>query len=225
MEFPPATVTNSVTNALHATALFVYFSLAWRHYLRKDSHFNSLLLVLPFLNLFVLKVIGVVVHYFTPMLSKTTISVLWSTVDILTVTLNGLVLYMIPMRQKTRQLALGLSILFNLLFFYTVYHCWQDPTCPKEVNGNYLFLSLSTFVAFSVVAYQTQGLLRWGFILTIFSSALWIAMRQLASRYVDLDAHPEWKYDNDIYHLLLILSSFTVYYAIARDGIFHTKGS
>ncbi len=81
---PDAILTNSLTNALHAIFLFIYFAFALANYLKKEKTF-PLSVVLFFLTLFLLKAIGTYVHYKT---SPDAIPPGWIAISLLTIMLN-----------------------------------------------------------------------------------------------------------------------------------------
>lgn len=188
-----AIITNAVTNALHASFLLLYFIGAIVHYLKKDNTF-SLLMVLFFLTLLILKILGVYVHY-QP--ATTEISSAWIAISLLIIMLNYLIVQAIKIPDASRAFVVFLSILFSFLF---IIH-----------NGDFIYLAIPETLVYLIMAFYTKSVLRIGFIVSFCSNIVWIVLRSAENYWIGHVILPEYRYDNDIYHLLLIVSTFILY--------------
>ena len=73
-------------------------------------------------------------------------------------------------------------------------------------------------------AYFSQARVRLGFLMIAGANVVWILARQIENRHSGHEIPIEYRYDNDIYHLLLIVSTFVLYKAIARGDWKHPQG-
>jgi len=213
MDFPSAVLTNSVTNGLHAFFLLTYFLFSIYHY--KKGVIRSLLIVYFFFFLLMVKILGVVVHYFIYGLTPAAFKSLWIAISIGSLCLDYCILYGQEMPNFWRRAALGLAALLNLIFCVQVYYG----------EGQFHYIALSLIVIFIVASFYSRGLTRVGFVCTIISNLVWIGMREFVSRYVvNLQTHMQYRYDNDIYHLMLIASTFILYLSLMRgDWVYSLK--
>src|SRR3990167_6440220 len=152
---PNAITTNAITNGIHAFALFIYFTGALFHFLKKDAHF-PLLVVLAFFVLFILKILGVYVHYST---SHLDIPFAWIAISLLAVLLNYVVIQALDMPDTARVICLFLSLLFSYLFIINT----------EEGNFLYAYIALSIMLVYLIAAYYSTSLLRVGFLMTVIS--------------------------------------------------------
>lgn len=193
-----ATITNALSNATHAFFLLLYLIGAIIHYLKKDHTF-SLLIVLFFLNLFVLKVLGVYVHYYP---SHLHLPPTWIAISLLVIMLNYLLVQAMQMPDISRVIVVFLSILFTFLFL--------------THDGNYIYIALPVMVVYLIATYYSQAKVRIGFAMVVVSNILWIATRHIENYIAGHEIPLEYRYDNDVYHILLILSTYVVYKGIAE---------
>src|SRR5438034_7386638 len=121
MTFPSAIITNSITNALHATVLLVYFLLTLYLYIKgkrstseDGAKIKSFFLVAFFFALFVDKMLGVLVHYLVNQISDSSILMLWKVICVVTFLLNYFVLYSMEMPNKIRRCGMFISLIFSL---------------------------------------------------------------------------------------------------------------
>jgi hypothetical protein len=193
-----AEVTNALTNALHALFLFLYLTGAAKHYLRKNERFTGSIVAF-FLILFVLKLMGVYVHYYS---SKGGISNVWIAISLLVVFLN----YVVAHGMETPNIFRGFAVLISLIFsFFFIVN-----------GGGFVFLAFPLTLIYLAAAYYSRGLLRLGFILVVASNVIWITAREIASFWIGYELPVQLRFDNDLYHLMLIASTLIIYQAILR---------
>lgn len=206
MVFPDAVQTNAFSNALHAIFLFCYFIGALVHLIRKDHNF-SLLIVLFFFNILVLKLLGIYVHYYE--LSGMTAP--WIAICLLTLMMNYLLVEATDMSVISRVLLVFFSIVCT--FFYLT----QD---------GFVYIAMMILVTTLAMAYFTSSMLRWGFLMTVLSNVVWIAARQIENHLLGHEISTAYRYDNDVYHLMLIISTFIIYKSIVKgywkQPVFHS---
>lgn len=202
-----AILTNAITNFLHAICLFIYFVSASIHYLKKEHTF-TILTVLFFLTLFILKILGVFVHYFDV---NASLSPGWLAITLLTIMLNYLLVQSIDMPDITRITAMFLSIFSTFLFLTS--------------NGDFTYIALPITLVYSIAAYYTRSMLRLGFLMVITANIVWTVIRHIENHILGHEIPIEARYDNDIYHLFLIVSTFIIYKAGAKGYWVSTKRS
>ena len=207
MSLPSAILTNSITNGLHALFLLSYFLLTIYQYTKKNPAIHSILVVLFFFFIFAVKILGVVVHYYIDVLSPNVFNGLWIAISIGSICLDYCLLYGLAMPDIARRIGLGLTVILNLVFI------------SQAVEGviKYHTIALSLILVFLLAAYYSKGLTRVAVICVIVSNIIWIALRVGISLYViNLQENVQYTYDNDLYHLMLIVSTFIVYLSIVR---------
>jgi len=193
-----AILTNSITNSLHALFLFLYFTGALMHYLGKNRNF-SIQMVLFFLTLFILKVLGVYSHYYH---SYTVLPASWIAISLLTIMLNYLVAQGMIMPDISRITIVFISIASSFLFL--------------TLHGKFIYIALPALMVYLIATYYAAGMLRVGFVMVVISNITWIAVRQIENYIAGHEIPIEYRYDNDMYHLLLIISVFIIYKAIVK---------
>jgi len=107
-----AETTNALTNAFHAAFLFLYLTGSAKHFLRNSGHFTGSIVAF-FLILFVLKLMGVYVHYYP---SREGISQIWIAISLLVVLLNYVVVHGMETPDIFRGFAVLISLAFSFLF-------------------------------------------------------------------------------------------------------------
>ncbi|HFD2281721.1 TPA: hypothetical protein ACF2P6_002328, partial [Legionella pneumophila] len=180
-----ATTTNAISNAAHALFLLLYLIGACIHYLKKDHTF-SLLIVFFFLNLLVLKVLGVYVHYYP---SHLHLPPAWIAISLLVIMLNYLLVQSMQMPDLCRVIVVFLSIVFTYLFL--------------THDGNYTYIALPVILVCLIAAYYSQAKVRIGFVMVVISNLIWIVTRHIENYLTGHEIPLEYRYDNDIYHILL----------------------
>jgi hypothetical protein len=186
---PDATLTNAITNGLHASFLLAYFVSAYR------AGFPRTVIGLFFL-LFVLKLMGVYVHY----APESGIAVgLWAIIAVSTLVMNFLVLREADVPPKRALGVITICIAGTAIFLTGV----QD----------FSYIALPTALVFGVAARHApaRSRLRIGLGMVAASNLAWFAMRKIAAAMMQTEVPVELRYDNDIYHFLLIASTFMIY--------------
>lgn len=192
-----AIYTNTITNALHAGFLFIYFLGAVYHFLKKDKTF-SLLIVLFFLTTLLLKLLGIYVHYY----GIDDVSTPWIAIALLTILLNYFVVYSMAMPDLSRIVTVVFTTICAFLF---IIH-----------NADFIYIALPLIITYIVCAYYAPGMARLGFGMVVVSNILWIAARTLENHLAGHEIGMDYRYDNDFYHILLIVATFVIYKAIAK---------
>ncbi|HIG0328960.1 TPA: hypothetical protein ACX87D_002872 [Legionella pneumophila] len=200
-----ATTTNTISNAAHALFLLLYLIGACIHYLKKDHTF-SLLIVLFFLNILVLKVLGVYVHYYP---SHLHLPPAWIAISLLVIMLNYLLVQSMQMPDICRVIVVFLSIVFTYLFL--------------THDGNYTYIAFPVILVYLIAAYYSQAKVRIGFVMVVISNVIWIVTRHIQNYIAGHEIPVEYRYDNDVYHIFLILSTYVIYRGIAEGQWRHPR--
>ncbi|KTD22163.1 Uncharacterised protein [Legionella lansingensis] len=192
-----AITTNALTNALHAVFLLFYFLIAAFQWIKGNKKFTNFIVVF-FLMIFVLKVLGVWVHY---AYGQPYVGHLWIAIGLGVVFLNYCLIQAMDVSDSIRIVVIFISLAF------TYFNITQD---------SFLFIALSVIFIYSLAAIYSKGLARVGFIAVIASNIIWIALREGTNMLLGYEVPVEYRYDNDLYHILLILSTFIIFFAITR---------
>ncbi|MCW8394371.1 hypothetical protein [Legionella sp. PATHC039] len=200
-----ATTTNAISNAAHALFLLLYLIGACIHYLKKDHTF-SLLIVFFFLNILVLKVLGVYVHYYP---SHSHLPPAWIAISLLVIMLNYLLVQSMQMPDMCRVIVVFLSIVFTYLFL--------------THDGNYTYIAFPVILVYLIAAYYSQAKVRIGFVMVVISNVIWIVTRHIQNYIAGHEIPVEYRYDNDVYHIFLILSTYVIYRGIAEGQWKHPR--
>ncbi len=194
-----ATTTNIFSNGVHATFLLLYFIGAVTHYIRKDHTF-SLYMVCFFFSLFIAKLLGVYVHYYY--LDKVKLEFAGDAISLIVILLNYFIIESIKLPNIIKIFTMFISVTFSFLY---IIH-----------NGGFIYVASPLLIGSLFVAYYSKSMLRLGFIMVIFSNIIWIVARFIENHIAGHEIAPAYRYDNDVYHLLLIISTFIVYKAVAK---------
>lgn len=200
----PAETTNALTNALHALCLFLYFLGAVRHRRRGSDRFSESIVYL-FLLLFVLKVMGVYVHY-TP--HSVSVKYVWGVISVGLIFLNYVMLHTIAAPIACRVGAIA--------FFIT------SSSLSLLIGADYIYLAVPLAVISFAAAHFSYSTLRLGFIASGISNLVWIGSRKITAWYLGEQVPVAYRYDNDVYHILLIISTFMIYKAVAQGDLRRT---
>lgn len=206
MEFN-AIVTNMLTDALNGFFLSIYFSFSLWGFLKNDRRF-SLFIVMLFLTFFALTVLGAYAHFYSEKIAPSHSSI-WVAISLLIILLNYFVAYGMQMPDYVRMFILCLSVFSSFLFI--------------TGGQNYTYLALPLTVIYLIAALYSRQLLRIGFALIVCSNLFWLLMRNLINYYLGFSLPIEDTYDNDLYHFMLIGSTFIIFLAILRGQWPHPK--
>jgi hypothetical protein len=194
-----AVITNSITNALHALFLFFYFCCTCIYWLKGDKRFIGLI-VLFFLIIFGLKILGVWAHYAE---GKAYTPKIWLAIALGIVFLNYCTVYMIKTPLTMRVIIIFISLLG--VWFNTYSN-----------DNNFLYLAVPLLLTYLTVAIYSKNTTRLGFILIFLSNIIWILLREGSNIVLGHEVPVAYRYDNDIYHVLLIISTFILFRSIFK---------
>ncbi len=195
-----AILTNTVTDGIYALML-VYFSFQiTTHWYKGDRRFNSLI-VFFFLTLLADILLGCWAHGVTGIVSDRYLERLWLAISFVTIFLNYCLIYSIKIPDTARMVIVVVTL--GMLFFFRVF-------------DTFIFIALSMLLTCIVTAYYTKGLARFGFICIILSNLIWIFLRLLLEYLLGHEVPAEYRYDNDFYHVLLMISTYILYKSIWR---------
>ena len=192
-----AELTNALTNGMHATCLCLYFVAATRAMQRGDGKFTAMVVGFFFLT-FVLKIMGVLVHY-AP--DWELVDELWVGIALGVILLNYLILHALRFPPLYR---LG-GLLFSV-----------GCTALVAMSGRFNFIAVEIAVINLAAALYCGGRLRIGFLGVVASNLVWLAAREGGNALLGYEVPIAWRYDNDLYHLMLIVSTFVIYKGFAR---------
>ncbi len=152
-----ATLTNAITNALHATFLLAYFIGATRAKIPRA-------VVGLFFLLFILKIMGVYVHYAPD--SPGAIRV-WAIIAISTVVMNFIVM---------REAGVGKKLTLGIIAI-----CIAATGYFLTGVGDFTFIALPTALVFGVAAKHARAgsKLRLGLLMVVGSNLVWITARKI----------------------------------------------
>lgn len=81
---------------------------------------------------------------------------------------------------------------------------------------DFMFIAIQILVINLAAAVYSRGLLRIGFAGVVASNVFWIAARKGTEAWIGHELPIAYRYDNDLFHFMLIASTFTVYKAFSR---------
>jgi hypothetical protein len=90
------------------------------------------------------------------------------------------------------------------------------------VGADFIYLAVPMAVVSFLAAYHSVSTLRTGFIASGVSNLVWIASRKVTAWYIGGEVPVGYRYDNDIYHFCLIISTFVIYKAVAQGDLRRT---
>ncbi len=196
-----AEFTNALTNGLHALCLLMYFLVAARATQRDDERFTGSVVGI-FLLIFVLKMLGVFVHYAPkgPGWAE-----MWVGIGLGLVLLHYVIMQTLRFPSHYRLMGLLFASTCTVLFL---------------MRHDFIFLAVEILVFNLAAALYGRGLLRIGFAGVVLSVVVWIAARKGAETWLGGELPTAWRYDNDLFHFMLIASTFIIFRGFARgDGV------
>lgn len=195
-----AIITNSITDGLYAIVLAYCFIGGLKHYLKDKGSF-SIFFIIFFLNLFIIAVIGSYAHYAVSK-SPDEYLIVWFTMSLFVIMLNYVIIYAITIPDNFRILIIFLTLVCNFFFILS--------------NENFIFIALSETIIFLIAFYYTHSMLRLGFFIIVIANVVWVVSRLLASFLLGHEVPLQYRYDNDVYHVLLIVSTLIIYRALLK---------
>lgn len=192
-----AVITNTITNFIHAGFLFAYLLAAFLYWRKNDPRFTTLILLF-FLLAFVLKVLGVIAHAYHDI---SYINIIWISIGVGALLLNIFLLYAIDMPKLIRLMTCLILLLFACFYF---------------INLMFLLIAIPAGLTYLIAAYYSQKQTRIAFICILGSNIVWILARQITGIMLKGHIPLAIRYDNDLYHILLIISTFILYKSIIK---------
>lgn len=208
--------TNTLTNLFHAGFLFSYFLLTIKYKLSKNVK-------VFFFLIFSSKICGASVHYtqnlllqdflwviitvqlcFINYFSSRIIHIRNTFLFLLIPTVSAIIFCLPAVSRITKTpLLLGLANLF--------------PLNPEDFT--YLAIAI-LWVSFSSI-FKTYSWVRLGFLFTFLSNIIWIALRKFLTNLHGGFLPPDLRYDNDVYHFLLIISTYILFKGLKNTNKFY----
>lgn len=188
---------NSFTNALHATALFIYTALVYRALQAGTEHY-TVWIFLTFLFVAILKVLGMIVHLPQVDHVRHRHNFVWVLISIGLIFLNYATLRAIEAPLWALVLGMAITLGFAAQYVRTLF----------SDTGHFVWIALAMTLVYVLCAVLTQGLLMIGWICTLLSQIIWIGLERVP--YLE-----ERKYHNDIYHFALIGSTYLLFKSIS----------
>ena len=84
------------------------------------------------------------------------------------------------------------------------------------LKGAFIFIALPTVIIYLIAAYYSHSMLRAGFLMMVFSNVIWIGLRQIENYIYGQEIPVAYRYDNDLYHVLFIISVWIIYRAAIK---------
>ncbi|GGI77717.1 DUF6962 family protein [Legionella impletisoli] len=195
-----AILTNTITDLLLAICLFYFFVVSLIHRVKGNTKFTRFIVTFFFVT-FALSLLSSVAHYLTESASKQSLEQLWLVIAFGIVYLNYCVIYAIKVPDLVRMLVIFISLL--LLYLFTI-------------HAEYMYIAISMLFIYILAALYSEKLTKVGFLAVVFSNVIWIVLREGANYELGYTLPPHYRYDNDVYHILLILSMFFIYRSIQQ---------
>ena len=93
-------------------------------------------------------------------------------------------------------------------------------TAVVAASGRFNFMAVEIAVINLAAALWCRGWLRIGFFGVVASNIFWLVAREGGNAWLGYEVPTALRYDNDVYHLFLIVSTFVIYKGFARgDGL------
>ena len=191
---------NSITNAMHASALAIYTYLVFVGYREGAVFYTSEIVWMFFLTL-TAKILGVIVHLPSVDLVARRHNLVWILISVNVVALNAATLAAVHVSAWTLGLGVALTVVLCGLYVRSLY----------TTRGSFGYIAIAVAGALLVCALLTNGTLRLAWLGLFGANLLWIAL----ARVEFLKRH---KLHNDIYHLALIAGTFFLYDTV-RTGL------
>lgn len=189
---------NSITNAMHAIALGTYTTLVWFG-LRDGKPNYTLLIFMAFMLVFVLKILGMIVHLPWVDRNRSRHNVMWIIISIVLFPLNGFTLAAIGAHPLLLSAGVAFTAILGALYVKSLY---------GEDWGNFSYLALAMVGIYALCAAISKAQLRVAWIFLVLSNALWMGLARVKWL-------REYKLHNDVYHLALIASSYYLYSTVS----------
>ena len=197
---------NSFTNFLHASALGIYTYLVYTSYQAGEQYY-TLFIFFSFLMIFVLKLLGIIVHIPAVEYNKPRHDFFWTLIAIGLCFLNYFTLQALNLHAYIVILGMVITVGFAAAFLYSMF------TGP----GYFFYIAAASVLVYLLCALFTKGDLRIAWIMIVLSSVAWIVLAKVPYLL-------RTKLHNDIYHLALIVSTYYLY-ATVKTGLWVDNSS
>ncbi len=187
---------NSFTNLLHAAALGTYAYLVYAEMLAGNAYYTPYVLY-SFLLIFVLKLLGVLVHLRSIEQHKTWSTTLWTIIAVGVCVLNYTMLVATAMEPVVVWVGTAVTVVCAALFINSL-----------RTELWFAYIAGATAVVYLLVALFTCGALQLGLVLIVASNVAWVLMKRVPYLYDN-------SYHNDIYHIALIVSTYVLFDSVS----------
>lgn len=193
-----AEFTNAVSNGVHAAFLLAYVIAARRQQQRGTGGFTDLVVAF-FALTFVLKVLGVFVHHDPG--SSAAIAV-WAVIGVGVIILHVLILRLLELPEGQHRAWIAFCVITAGL---------------AGAFGSFAFMAVQVLTINGLAARRTTGLVRLGFAGVVVANIVWLVLRMGAEAWIGGTLPTADRYDNDVYHVLLIVSTFALYKGFSQS--------
>jgi hypothetical protein len=145
-----------------------------------------------------MKALGIITHLYV---GYPVTDVCWLWICLLVVFSNYLYTEAMWFSQAIRILVMVYSVVFAYCFLH---------------YDDFIYIALPIMMTYLLAAFYAKSLLRIGFIMVVVSNLAWIGMRMVANSIWGQELPISYRYDNDIYHFLLMFSSLIIYIAASK---------
>lgn len=187
---------NSFTNFLHAVALASYTYLVYMGLSQNKPNYDIYIFGC-FSLLFVIKIFGIIVHIPRIENNREKHNFFWIIISILIIFLNYTTLKSINTNIYLVIAGTGIVVLLASLYIKSLFNS----------GGKFYLIAAAFTIVHSLCAIVTRGQLSLAWFYLLMSNLLWIVFSKIPY----LHKH---KYHNDIYHFMLIASTYYLYSTI-----------
>lgn len=199
-----AIITNSITDGL-LSLLVAYISIAALiQRVQGNERFTRFIVTFFFTMLF-LSVCASIAHYTTNQIPSRFSTMLWLAISYGTVYLNYCLIYSLRVPEFIRMFVVLVALLFSFFFSFTL---------------SFIYIAISFIFIYILAFSYSKGLAKIGFLAVILSNIVWIVVRKGINYELGYPLPSEFRYDNDVYHLLIMISVFIIYRSI-KIGDWH----
>jgi hypothetical protein len=195
---PNAELMNSISNFMMG-----FFNLSCLIYLiRTKKNSVGIQPKLLFVIFIAMSFTGMIAHI--PSLSLFELAISWSFISLEVLGFVFLVWFSHDISKKIA--IVGAFISLVLIFYHII--AYFNLVFLGHKEPSFLLLALPMLTAMIALAYKSYGYVRIGAITKIFANVFQVFGTYTVLQLVGQDRYDDFKYHNDIYHLLLMISSF-----------------
>jgi hypothetical protein len=196
-----AIVTNTITDACLTIFLLYVFIASLAQHLLGNKKFTRHI-VLFFFTVLVIGLFATLAHYLTNKGDPELLHHVWLAISAAVVYLNYSVIYSIKTPDAVKMMVMFISLL--CLYFF-------------NITMQFVFIALSMVFIYFFAAVYSQKLTRIGFLAIVISNVLWIVVRKGINYELGYALPVQYRYDNDVYHVLIMFSVYLIYKSI-KEG-------